>query len=166
MQNTEAQNTQNTRRGIVVTETTTAPALEGHIRALIGDTTQQAREAFGEDSVTRITSTTTYTAVNVMTGETSTATITGTTETSIGASFEASHPQACPQNAKDAVLFACLGALRAPLRDAVDGVMTAMTDGSMTVEEGGEALRTASRGSRRCSTPLCPGSPRRRTAFS
>ena len=144
MQNTEAQNTQNTRRGIVVTETTTAPALESHFRALLGDTTQQAREAFGEDSVTRVTSRTTYTATNVMTGEViGSATIEGTTETSIGAAYEASHPQAIPQNARDVLLGACLGALRAPVMAQVDAVMTAMTDGSMTLQEGTEALMTA-----------------------
>ena len=144
MQTNEAQNTQNTPRGIVVTETTTAPALEGHFRAVFGDTTQQAREAFGEDSVTRITSSTTYTATNVMTGEVlGSASFEATTETTIGASFEASHPQACPQNAKDVLFGACLGALRAPVMAVMNDVMTAMTDGTMTLEEGSEAVRTA-----------------------
>ena len=97
MQNTEAQNTQNTRRGIVTTETTTAPAMEAHFRAVFGDTTQQAREAFGEDSVTIIESSTTYVATNAATGEvTASGSFEATTETTVGAEHTRSQTTALP----------------------------------------------------------------------
>ena len=100
MQNTEAQNTQNTRRGIVTTETTTAPALEGHFRAVFGDTTQQARDAFGEDSVTIIETSTTYVATNAATGQvTASGTFEATTETTVGAEHTRSQTTAIPLTA-------------------------------------------------------------------
>jgi hypothetical protein len=143
--NPETTTTNETRtRGLIVETVQTAPGLESAVKALMGDTTAQARAAFGEDSVTRTTLTVTHTTVDVATGAVvASGTFGGEVETQVGAAYEAAHPQAIPQNAKDALMGALLGALRPAVMAQVDDVMTAMTDGSMTLEEGTAVLMTA-----------------------